>query len=319
MGSLANDCAQHEVTESTQVRQRSSNGICWMHSSSVHRLLDFFRDFIALQRDVSNPLRNNRCTIQYRDFDIRLSALGSERTSMIHSIVVSIVVCNTDTRRKQVYTLMTKVMRINTGLRDMKICRCGGEIVVFRSIDASLLHLSDGMEFNLRLCDFLAHAARIAAELSSSPHNSVTWPYSWFGSIDCWTRLRLQTRTQRILLVNLRCQASSKNSCFSCMEKGSTDRLFYALATTNKNKMRLRVNLQLHVSSKNSCVTCIEKDPTLKSASHGNFQGGGRASTRVVLWRAQLLHCWPDEEGLSSQQEWPGTMSSLLWLQAQLM
>jgi hypothetical protein len=163
---VAGDGTQHELLDGTQQLQAANHGTCETHSS-LHLRLNRLREFIALHRGDINVLQTIRCGFKHRDFDILFSFSGCESASTIQSIVVSAVVCNADEQRKQAYTLMTRVMRINTGLRDMKISRLRGEIVAFRLIDASLLYREEGRAFQARLCDFLIHVVRIEKELST--------------------------------------------------------------------------------------------------------------------------------------------------------
>lgn len=167
MESLADNGTQRELTECPQLRQGANSCVGWTHQNSVHQLLALLRDFMALQDDDTSTLRNQRCTFKFRDSDIRLDVMASESASAIRGIVVSVVVCNIETWRKKVYTLMTKVMRMNTALSNMKLCRVGGDIVLFQSVETSLLCLESGVACRASLCEFLAQAARIMAELSS--------------------------------------------------------------------------------------------------------------------------------------------------------
>lgn len=168
------DGSPHELMDGTQQRQIPNDCIQETHRSYMRLRLNHLRDFIALHGDDTNLLRTRRCGFKHRDFDILFSFSVCNSSSTIQSIVVSAAVCNTDKHRKQAYTLMTKVMRINTELRGMKISRILGEIVAFRLIDASLLYRNDGEAFQLRLIDFLVHVVRIEKELSPpSPHNVV--------------------------------------------------------------------------------------------------------------------------------------------------
>lgn len=163
---VAGDNTPHDLMDGTQQRQTANDCIRETHRSYLHLRLNHLRDFLALHGDDTNLLRTRRCGFKHRDVDILFSFSVCEYSSTIQSIVVSAAVCNTDKHRKQAYTLMTKVMKINTELRGMKICRFRGEIVAFRLIDPSLLYRDDGEVFHARLSDFLIHVVIIEKELS---------------------------------------------------------------------------------------------------------------------------------------------------------
>jgi hypothetical protein len=137
-------------------------------------LLDLHKDFEASKRENLKIHQDRSYHFAHLNLKVRVSVSWpgtEERTQhpfLPNPAVISAVVHSIDSTKRQLYTLMTNVLRMNTIHKDVKIIINQGKLVAFTVIDdfIPLLNKDDNMgQFSVRLTRFLMEADIVEKEL----------------------------------------------------------------------------------------------------------------------------------------------------------
>ena len=133
-------------------------------------LLNLHKDFEASMGEDMKIRRDRSYDFAHLSLEVRVSVswpdteVPTQHPFLPNPVVISAVVHTVDTTKRQVYTLMTNVMRMNTILKDMRIIIIQGKLVAFTVIDDFTLKLNMG-HFSAQLTHFLVQAEIVEQEL----------------------------------------------------------------------------------------------------------------------------------------------------------
>jgi hypothetical protein len=161
--------SQEDVNENGEKEpHRADKQDVGSQESNYDLLVDMLKIFEGCRGGNLNTSQDSTCSFRCGNLDIQFN-MGSQNKI----IFVSTVVHNPDATRKRLYSLMTKVTKLNITLPNMKISSCQGKIVAFHSICATLLKGEEKKQvFYALLRDFLVSAVNVEKELSDTRKRS---------------------------------------------------------------------------------------------------------------------------------------------------